>query len=564
MNSVTGFLPLVAVKKEMGAHYLEWRQGGRPCRMALRKKELFIGRRSDSDIVLTDPYVSRRHARLLEQDRAYTVIDLDSTHGTFVNGVRVRERVLEAGDKIRMGPGPSEFNYTGRVEQAGNRTLNLEESVLQLSSVLPPVVSDASELEKISHILDFQYQWGRTFSADRMLGQLLESALRVSGAERGFLLTFSGRRFDYVVGMDQGGENLSESEFETSRTVVEQVAQQGEPLLMTEGIDQQFAAQESIVNMRLRAVACMPLKWIAGDGDRPAVRGILYLDSRKAMHMLSGLDQKILNRLAMEASNVFEKLELIRSLEERKRVQQELSLAQVTQRALLPQDLPRSPSFSVHAHSTPTRYVGGDYYDFLGPDSDDLTGVLADVSGKGVPAALLSSFLQGVLEVGFGSSLSLGEAVSRANDHLFQKTPSNRFVTLFLFRVKPSGEGEYVSAGHNPAYVCRVATGGIEELNPCGMILGAFGNVSYESVSFRLNVGDILVVYSDGVTEAMDPDGEMFGEARLMDVVGEAAASGGAAVQEAILAAVRSFMGKASAGDDLTVLVVERLDAGNA
>lgn len=564
MNSERGFLPLVIMREEMGAHYLEWRQGGRPRRMALRKKELFIGRRSDSDIVLTDPYVSRRHARLQQQHRVYKVIDLNSTHGTFVNGNRVRERVLEAGDKIRMGPGPSEFNYTGLVEQAGNRTLNLEESVLQLSSVLPSVASAASELEKISHILDFQYQWGRTFSADRMLGQLLESALRVSGAERGFLLTLTGRKFDYVVGMDHRGERLSESEFSTSHTVVEQVAEQGEPLLMTEGIDQQFAAQESIVNMRLRAVACMPLKWISGDGDRPSVRGILYLDSRKAMHMLSGLDQKILTRLALEASNVFEKLGLIQSLEERKRVQQELALAQATQRALLPQDLPHSRSFSVHASSTPTRYVGGDYYDFLDPDSNDLTGVLADVSGKGVPAALLSSFLQGVLEVGFGSSLSLGEAVTGANNHLFQKTPSNRFVTLFLFRVKTSGEGAYVSAGHNPAYVCRVSNGGIEELNPCGMILGAFEDVAYESVAFHLNVGDILVVYSDGVTEAMDPNGEMFGETRLMDVVRESAASGGAAVQDAILAAVRSFMGKASAYDDLTVLVVERLDAGNA
>ncbi len=548
----------------MDTHYLEWRQGGQPRRMALRKQELFVGRRSDSDIVLTDPYVSRRHARLVRQEHGYTINDLNSTHGTFVNGNRVRERVLEAGDRIRMGPGPSEFSYTGPVEQDRNRTLNLEKSVLQLSAVLPPVASAASELEKISHILDFQYQWGQAFSADRMLGQLLESALRVSGAERGFLLTFSGQKFDYVVGMDHRGERLSESEFSTSRTVVEQVGRQGESLLMTEGIDQEFAAQESIVNMRLRAVACMPLKWISDDGDRPAVRGILYLDSRKAMHMLSGLDQKILTRLALEASNVFEKLGLIQSLEERKRVQQELALAQATQRALLPQTLPDSRFFSVHASSTPTRYVGGDYYDFLDPDSEDLTGVLADVSGKGVPAALLSSFLQGVLEVGFGSSLSLGEAVTGANNHLFQKTPSNRFVTLFLFRVKPSGEGEYVSAGHNPAYVHRVATGGIEELFPCGMILGAFEDVTYESVHFHLNVGDILVVYSDGVTEAMDPDGEMFGEARLMDVVRESAASGGAAVQEAILAAVRSFMGQASAYDDLTVQVVERLDAGNA
>ena len=443
----------------MGAQYLEWRQGGRPFRMVLRKQELFIGRRSDSDIVLTDPYVSRRHARMVQQGRIYKVIDLNSTHGTFVNGNRVQERVLEAGDKIRMGPGPSEFTFLDSLEKDGKGPLNLEKSVLQLSAVLPPVASAASDLEKISHILDFQYQWGQTFSADRMLDQLLESALRVSGAERGFLLTLSGLKFDYVVGMDHRGEHLSESEFKTSRTVVEQVADRGESLFMTEGIDQEFAAQESIVNMRLRAVACLPLQWISDDADRPAVRGILYLDSRKAMHMLSGLDQKILARLALEASNVFEKLELIQSLEERKRVQQELALAQATQRALLPQNLPRSQSFSVHASSTPTRYVGGDYYDFLGPESETLTGVLADVSGKGIPAALLSSFLQGVLEVGFGTSLSLGEALTAANNHLFQKTPSNRFVTLFLFRIQPTGEAEYVSAGHNPAYVYRVETG---------------------------------------------------------------------------------------------------------
>ena len=191
--------------------------------------------------------------------------------------------------------------------------------------------------------------------------------------------------------------------------------------------------------------------------------------------------------------------------------------------------------------------------------------MLADVSGKGIPAALLSSFLQGVLEVGFGASLSLGETLTEANDHLFQKTPSNRFVTLFLFRVQPAGDGEYVvSAGHNPAYLFRAATGRIEELPACGMILGAFEDVSYESVPFRLKRGDILVVYSDGVTEAMDPNGEMFGETRLMDVVRESAAAGGAAVQDAILEAVRSFMGNASAYDDLTVLVVEKLDAGNA
>ncbi len=396
----------------MGGHYLKWSRADKPETFDLLQEEIFIGRRSDSGIVLRDPYVSRRHAKLVKHEAGYVLVDLDSTHGTFVNGLQIQEQRLEEGDCIQLGRGNVELIYLSPGYVGAHHTVmvdrNLQKSVLQLSTVLPSVATKSSDLEKISHVLDFQYEWEKSFSAEKTLQQLLGSALDVSGAERGFLLNRSPEGFSYVAGINHKNQLLSESEFQTSQSVVEQVDRERKPLFMTEGIDQNLARQESIVNLQLRALACMPLKWLSSESETPEVRGILYLDSTRTMHTLTGLDQKILTRISIEVGNVFEKLELIQSLEQGRVVEKELALAQATQQSLLPQEIPASEYFSVHAYSSPTRYVGGDYYDFLDAGSGGLTGVLADVSGKGVSAALLSSFLQGVLEAEYQSGSSPG------------------------------------------------------------------------------------------------------------------------------------------------------------
>ena len=226
---------------------------------------------------------------------------------------------------------------------------------------------------------------------------------------------------------------------------------------MTERISGALAGQDSILVMNLTAVACLPLEAMSSRSDVPEVLGILYLDSTKKMHSLSGLDQKILGKLAEEAGNVFEKLEMIKTLEERKKSEQELELAEATQRSLLPQSLPEFPKFFVDAFNQPTRYVGGDFYDFLPHDSGKLVGVLADVSGKGISAALLSSLLQGALEMEFRSAAQPEEALNRVNKFLCEKTQPERFVTLFLFVLNSQGKGQFISAGHNPAYLFRSA-----------------------------------------------------------------------------------------------------------
>jgi len=303
----------------------------------------------------------------------------------------------------------------------------------------------------------------------------------------------------------------------------------------------------------------MPLMGIPSQADKPSVLGILYLDSTKKMHSLSGLDQRILGKLGVEAGNVLERVEMIKSIESRKKLEQELALAEETQRSLLPQTLPTVKNLSIHAFSKPTRYVGGDFYDFIELDTGELFGVIADVSGKGVSASLLSSMLLGCLQMQVRAGLALDQALGRLNRFLCEKSSSSRFVTMFVFALDSEGSGRYISAGHNPTYLFRAAEGRVEELPSNNMIVGAFPFATYETSPLKLNPGDVLLAYSDGLTEAENPQGEMLGEDGVKKVILEHAPSGSLQLEQKLLETIQTFTAGRAQTDDITLTIVERL-----
>ncbi len=246
------------------------------------------------------------------------------------------------------------------------------------------------------------------------------------------------------------------------------------------------------------------------------------------------------------------------TLAEREVRERELALAQETQESLLPRRLPEFENFRVRAFNSPTRYVGGDFYDFMPLPTGEWMGVLADVAGKGMPAALLSSMVLGALSLEFRARPEPGEALSRVNQLLCEKSLLSQFVTLFLFVLQPSGDGRFISAGHNPAFVFRAATGRTEALESDACVLGVFETASYEARAFQLGAGDVLVVYSDGVTDAENPLHEAFGERRLLEVIRRAAPRGSEAVRAAFVNAIEEFTEGAPQTDDVTFVVVER------
>jgi sigma-B regulation protein RsbU (phosphoserine phosphatase) len=227
---------------------------------------------------------------------------------------------------------------------------------------------------------------------------------------------------------------------------------------------------------------------------------------------------------------------------------------------LLPHCLPQFQNFRISAFNRPTRYVGGDFYDFLQLGPAEWMGVLADVSGKGMPAALLSSMVLGALSTEFRSGTGLREVLNRVNRLLCEKSLGSQFVSLFLFSLGTGGEGQFISAGHNPVWLFRSATGKIEELTAEAAVLGIFADAFYQHRAFRLSKGDVMVVYSDGLTDAENLHGEVLGEKRLREIVQREATRGSKAVEGAFLKAIEDFTQGMPQTDDITFVVVEKVN----
>jgi serine phosphatase RsbU (regulator of sigma subunit) len=311
-------------------------------------------------------------------------------------------------------------------------------------------------------------------------------------------------------------------------------------------------------DLKLRALEAGAKDFIGKPFDQAELRArvhnilevrLLHLKARSYSHELEETVREL------QASREVIRL---KTLAEQKKNEQELALAQETQESLLPHSLPQFENFRIHAFNNPTRYVGGDFYDFLQLNPAEWMGVLADVSGKGMPAALLSSMVLGALSTEFRSGTQPQEVLNRVNRLLCEKSLCSQFVTLFLFSLGTDGEGHFINAGHNPAWLFRSATGKIEDLNADTPVLGIFQETSYLSHAFRLCKGDILVVYSDGLTDAENPQGEMLGEERLREIIRREAHSGSKAVEHAFLNAIEEFTQGMPQTDDITFMVVEK------
>ncbi len=537
---------------------IQWRTpDGEDHSFVLSAAEVVIGRSGESTIALPYRHVSRRHAKITLEPEGVVLTDLSSTYGTSINGDRVQRKVLAHGDVITLGRDDAEMRFLvddSAVTERTDTTVVVQRSLEDLNRVLPSAVSD---LERLKCVLDFQREWGQSFTPENSMEQILESALKISGAERAFMMVSQGSEFGFASGRDGKGRKLSETHFQASKSVVRKVVSTRSPVFMTEGIDSELASSESIVAMNLRAVACMPLVGIPNAGDAPVILGILYLDSTRAMHLASGLDQKIMSRLAQEAGGVLERVEMGKTIEQRKKLERDLALAEETQRSLLPRVIPEMEFLKLFAFSRPTRYVGGDFYHFEKLKSGTMIGVLADVSGKGIAASLLSSMLLGSLQLLLRGGSSPKEALTQLNLFLLEKA-SNRFVTMFLFAVDSSGSGEFISAGHNPAYLYRASSNQIEELKATSLMVGAFDFAVFESNPLEIHPGDLLLAYTDGLTEAENSNGDMFGEDRLKELIIQGAPGGAEQLMKKVLASVEEFIGTQVQSDDITIVAVER------
>jgi serine phosphatase RsbU (regulator of sigma subunit) len=306
----------------------------------------------------------------------------------------------------------------------------------------------------------------------------------------------------------------------------------------------------------IRSVLAVPL----GVGEK--VIGIIYADSPIAENRFTEDHLKVLTTLASVAAIRVENAGLIEEQMGRERLEQELQLASEIQQRFQPTASPHVPGYEMLGISFPCYEIGGDYYDFIRRDDGRMVIALGDVSGKGTAAALLMSSLHAAIHAQTMSNNSIVDTICAVNRYLANNIPSNRFVTLFYAELHPdSGELAFLNAGHNPPLIVHVA-GTIENLGASGLPLGIKHDAEYREGRTRLGEGDVMVVYSDGVTEAANPLGEEFGAHRLHDVVSRHADLSPAGIRDRIESAVSKFAEGAKAADDITLVIVKRLAEG--
>lgn len=514
---------------------------------AVRGPVMTIGRRSECSLRLFGSDVSRLHADITVDGEHYILRDRASSFGTFVNGMQVTEHELMHGDTIRLGQSPDcqiVFLLDGEPTQAGSRAS-----------------SAAGDIRHVASLLSGLRALGSGRVLDDVLTMVIDAAIEVAGAERGFImLADPDGSLVFRVGRGRGRVPLPGRTFETSRKVPEEVFETGGSRFVEDLRDDGLAdGHAGTVELGIRQVLCVPLVLIRyveqAEADHGQQRiGVLYLDSRERGSLHSHATRSALETLAAEAAVAIQNARLYREAAEKTRLEQELRIAAEIQQSLMPRGEREGGFFEVAGASIPCRAIGGDFFDYVDLGKGRFGVALGDVSGKGAPAALLTALVQGMFTVEAGDAAGPAGTLGRINRGLKSRDIESRFVTMFYGVLSEDGTLTYCNGGHNPPVL--LGREGVRRLEAGGMILGIFEFASFGQDTLALHPGDTLVVYSDGISEAQSPDGEEFGDERLIACLEAHRGASASVMREAVLASVRVFSAGTAQGDDMTLLVV--------
>jgi serine phosphatase RsbU (regulator of sigma subunit) len=506
-----------------------------------------VGRRTDRDLVMADPRVSREHAQFIRETDGTYIVDQSSRHGTFVNGERVNRRKLARNDRVEFGVQGAAYTLFSPDRSPSSAA----QQFLSQFSTWKPATGAGSDLEMLNVFLEAARKLNTSGVLDDVLHTLLEAALRLTHAERGFVfLRHPDGELRLAAGRDKKGESINDDST-ISRSVLRDAAKSASEFLVTDTEDtDKLAGRESIVAHNLHSVICIPLrKTVIQDKVREEtkpgesdVQGVLYLDAHFLSGKLSSVSHDILRTIANGAATLVENAALVQAEDAAKRYRQELAIAAEIQQRLMTVTVPEVPFAKVNAVSYACKDIGGDFFDLVYTDGG-LSLIVADVSGKGVSAAVVASILQGMLYSQLARDSSLPEMIAAVNRFLCEKVGGQKYATLVIARLLASGEMELINCGHVPPLLISGEL--ITKLEDGNLPVGLVPAVEFQATRLQLNPGDRLVLVTDGVTEAEDAEGEFFGMERLEDC----SKAGFSAIEQA----VTDFRGDTALTDDCTI-----------
>ncbi|KAA6460339.1 FHA domain-containing protein [Acidobacteria bacterium AB60] len=517
------------------------------------------GRESGNNLPLDDMRVSRKCVAITAGPSGFMIEDRGQLNGIFVNGEATRAKALADGDRIRLGTDEGcQLVFRLQQEEVPEQTAET-----RFRSLLGSWgASSTDELKGLRMLLEATQLLHSQLPLESVLSTMLDHAIAITHADRGMLLEPDPSGVLQVkVARGRNGENLPPERMNPSRSVLGralelQTAVVNEDLNLA---DLNVQTAQSVMLQLLRSAVVIPLYAAAHGTVEELMRaprrllGAVYLDSKRTA-TFSALDRQILDALGSQAASILDNARLVERERERRRLEQELSIAREIQQALVPQGLQDFPHLAVTGMQRPCHEVGGDYFDVF-PISDGRTAILiADVAGKGLGAALLTTMLQGAI-----SGMTLGvdpvRVFSHLNRFLCERASVGRYATMFFGLLGPDGMLEYVRASHPSPLLLRRGT--ISELYTGGSFpVGLIDMATYKADRIQLEPDDTLVLYSDGVTEAQNKNQDLFGDERLVEALGPYHNASLDELQAGILNAVEQFAGGASQSDDITILLV--------
>lgn len=546
---------------------------------ALSRLRITIGRSARNDLCIPDPFASRVHAEVRHEGDEYFLQDLGSANGTLYNGSVVETPItLTRGGRIQIGETEIVFNdrpfplssgatmITDNSASIPEATIALTSSDRTTSGLLEAIEgartlseeTAAHRVAKQSDLLALISKVGVALLASVTLNETLEQIVSLVfeavPADRCMLMMRDDQSSELKVAVARLRDRAGEvGEIRISRSVIDEVVANGKSVLTSDAqADPRFMGG-TVMLQGVRSVLAVPL----GVGQQ--VFGIIYADSPLAEGRFTEDHLKVLTTLASVAAIRVENARLAEEQLERERLERELQVASEIQQRFQPASAPQVAGYELQGISFPCYEIGGDYYDFIERADGKLVVALGDVSGKGTAAALLMSSLHAAVHMQANTHDSLVKTICAVNRYLVESIPPNRFVTLFYAELDPkNGMLAFLNAGHNPPLIVH-AGGTMEQLAAGGLPLGIMPNADFREGRTKLHPGDVLVVYSDGVSEALNPDGEEFGPTRLYEVVARNLDASASGIRDRIESALTKFCQGTPAADDITLVIVKRV-----
>lgn len=520
---------------------------GNRTRVTLHRTPFIIGRQADCDLVLRDNRVSRNHARIVVENGVYYIEDMGSRHGICINGETVVRQLLKSSDRI-------DFGFDDSYKLVFLYDDDELSRLLQQIQTGQAQVNGGANLSKLRAVVEVARTLHNSLAIEEVLAAVVDAAITITNTERGFLFLRPRKDepLEVKIARDNRGMPLDKAVQPSVTAAQVEASVKTRREFLT--VNLTLASGDSAVAVPLVRARAENIEETQYLSRGEATAGVLVLEGGSPD--LSQGSGELLQTLALEASTILENARLLEEERHKQRLQEQLEIARHIQQDMLPQSFPQDGWFRAMGSSIPSHTVGGDYFDLHRSADDYWTLVVADASGKGVGPAILASILQGAFLAAPPDPERMPELIARVNRYVCERAEGERYATLFYGLLHESGVFSWVNAGHcTPVVVKPDGRSALIDANglPVGMIDGA----QYTVQSASLDPGDKIVVYSDGLTDAQNLEGQFFGSRRVRRLIQDNALLDCRQLHDTLIESARAYTEGTFANDDITILVVE-------